>query len=94
MAEIWRTHDRFGWEVVLTEARRVHILSEHDEFAELMLEVRATVERPDMVLHDRQYAHRENHYRRTPPTHQWMKVVVNYSPVPPQGTWEGTIITA
>jgi hypothetical protein len=37
---------------------------------------------------------REIHYPRTPSGQGWMRVVVNYRPVPPQGTWAGEVITA
>ncbi len=94
MAELWRTEDRLGREVFLTDARLDHILAEHDELADSLDEISTTVERPDLVRRDRRYAHRENHYRRPSPDQLWMKVVVHYRPVPPQGTWEGEIITA
>jgi hypothetical protein len=74
--------------------RRDHIISEQAELAYFMDAVRIRGERPDLVRRDRQYAHRDNHYRRASPDRLWKKVVVNYRPVPPQGTWEGEIITA
>jgi hypothetical protein len=94
LAEIWRTGDRHAREVVFTTARQDHILDEHDDMAELMDDVRVAIEQPDLVTRDARYARRENHYRRIPSTGGWIKVVVNYRPVPPQGTWEGEIITA
>ena len=57
-------------------------------------EVRATVDNPEVVTRDVTYAHRENHYRRTPSGRRRTKVVVHYRPVPPQGTWAGEVITA
>jgi hypothetical protein len=59
-----------------------------------MDEVRAAVEHSDLVVRDVGYPHREIHYRRTPSGQGWIRVVVNYRPVPPQGTWAGEIITA
>jgi hypothetical protein len=94
MEEIWRTSDRRGREVVLTSAYRDHILQEHDEMIDRLDEVRTAVEQPDIVTRDVKYRHRENHYRREPSGQGWLKVVVHYRPVPPQGTWAGEVITA
>ena len=52
------------------------------------------IEQPDFVTRDVRYHHREIHYRRSPSGQGWIKVVVNYRPVPPQGTWAGEVITA
>ena len=94
MATIWRTRDRLGREVVLTEERRRHILRKHPAMAGRLGEVRAAIAGPDFVNRDAAYPRRENHYRRTPSGRAWIKVVVNYRPVPPQGTWAGEVITA
>lgn len=94
MAEIWRTQDRAGREVVLTSAGLDHILQEHDEIADQLDEVQITIEQSDLITRDVEYRHRENHYRRAPSKRNWIKVVVQYRPVPPQGTWEGEVITA
>jgi hypothetical protein len=94
LAEIWRTQDRLGREVVFTEARRDHILDEHDDMADRLDAVRPAIDQPDYVTQDADYPHRENHYRRTPSGQRYIKVVVEYRPVPPQGTWVGKIITA
>ena len=94
MAVIKRLRDRAGREVVLTEARWAHILREHNELAGRRAEIRATVELPEFVSADADNAHRENHYRRLGPNEPFLKVVVHYRPVPPQGTWEGEVITA
>jgi hypothetical protein len=40
------------------------------------------------------YYHREIHYRRVASGQGFLKVVVQYRPVPPQGTWAGEVITA
>jgi hypothetical protein len=94
VATIWRTRDRLGREVALTEGRRDHILSKHPELAGRLGEARATVEGPDFVTRDAADPRREHHYRRTPSGRAWIKVVVNERPVPPQGTWAGEVITA
>ena len=62
--------------------------------ADRLDEVRISIEQPDYVTRDPRYHHREIHYRRTPSGKGWIRVVVEYRPVPPQGTWAGEIITA
>ena len=94
MAEIWRTRDRAGREVVLTSAGLDHILQGHDEIADRLDEVRAAIEQPELVTRDVEYRHRENHYGRSSFNKPWIKVVVQYRPVSPQGTWAGEVITA
>jgi len=94
VAEIWRTRDRAGREIVLTSARLDHILEEHDEIADRLDEVRMTIEQPDFVTRDARYHHREIHYRRVASGQGLLKVVVQYRPVPPQGAWVGEVITA
>jgi hypothetical protein len=94
VAEIWRTRDRAGREVILASAGLDHILQGHDEIADRLDEVRATIEQPDFVTRDARYHHRENHYRRMASGQGLLKVVVQYRPVPPQGTWVGEVITA
>jgi hypothetical protein len=57
-------------------------------------EIRLTVEQPSLVARDVKYPRRNNHYRRVLVEPGWLKVVVNYRPIPPQGTWLGEVITA
>ena len=71
-----------------------HIRQRHDEIAERLDEVRTAVEQPDFITRDSEYTRREIFYRRTPSGQGWLKVVVNYRPIPPQGTWAGEVITA
>jgi hypothetical protein len=94
VAEIWRTQDRAGREVVLTSARLDHILRRHDDMSSRLDEVRTTIEQPDLVTRDVEYRHRENHYGRSLFDQPWIKVAVQHRPIPPQGTWAGDIITA
>jgi hypothetical protein len=94
LAEIWRTRDRAGREVVLTSARLDHILRRHDDMTSRLGEVRTTIEQPDLVTRDVEYRHRENHYGRSSSNQPWINVVVQYRPVSPQGTWMGEVITA
>lgn len=91
---IWQTRDRRGREVKFIAAGQGHILRKHDYMAELMEEVRQAIEHPDVVARNARYPRRENHYRRIPVTGKWIKVVVKYRPVEPQGTWAGEIVTA
>lgn len=90
----WQTQDRNGREVAFTQSAHDHILDEHDDMADKLDDVRIAIERPDLVTRDVRYGRRENHYWRIPTTGRWIKVVINYRPVPPQGTWEGEVITA
>lgn len=94
MAEIWRTRDHVGRVVILTQVGLDHIRVRRGEFAIRMGEVRDVVEHHGIVTRDRQHAHRECFYRREPSRSGFIKVVVHYRPVPPQGTWEGKVITA
>lgn len=94
MADIWPTRDRFGRDVFLTREGRSHIVMRHAVMADRLNEVRTAIEHPDRITRDIVRRHRENHYLRTTSEPGWIKVVVQYRPVPPQGTWEGDIITA
>jgi len=81
MAAVWRTTERLGREVVLTEARLTHILGQHPELVGRLDEIRLTVETLGEVRRDGEYAPRENHYRRLGPARRMVKVVVHYRPV-------------
>jgi hypothetical protein len=94
VATIWRTTDRLGREVTLTTEGWAHILRKRAMLAGRLDEVRAAVEAPDFVNADAQSPRRVNHYRRTPSGRAWIKVVINYRPMPPQGTWAGEVVTA
>jgi hypothetical protein len=94
LTESWREVDYRGREVIFTPKSREHILRRHDDIAARLDEIRGAIARPDLVTRDIKYRHRENHYRRTPSGLGWFKVVVQYRPVPPQGTWIGEVITA
>jgi len=91
---IWQTVDRDGRTVTLTEADWAHILDEHREMVGRDPDIHRTVERPNFVTRDATHAHGENSYLRVAPGPLYLKVVVRYRPVPPQGTWAGRIITA
>ncbi len=90
----WQTRDRLGREVILTEARLAHIRDGHPDMASRIADARATVDPPERVNRDATRPHREVSYRRTSSGRHWLRVVVHYRPVPPQGTWAGTVITA
>ena len=92
MAVIERFRDRAGREVVLTDAGRAHILGRRPRMAGQLDQIPAAVETSEVVTRDRKYPRRENHYRRMGDL--YLKVVVNYGPVPPDGTQQGTVITA
>ena len=94
MDEIWQGQDRFERKVTLTPQRQEHIFIEHSDMEDRLDYVRLTVEQPNFVTRDRRYPHRENFYRSEPAGSRWIEVVVHYRPVPPQGTWEGEVITA
>ena len=93
-ATIWRTRDALGREVAFTDVGRAHILSRHPDLADRFDDVRTAIEAPDRVTQDRTYPRRNIFYRRTPSGRRWLRVVVNYGPVPPQATWAGHVITA
>ena len=62
--------------------------------ADRLDDVRAAIEHPDFVAQDVRFHHREAHYRQLASGQGFLKVVVQYRPVPPQGTWAGEVITA
>ena len=68
--------------------------AKHPNMAERLADARVAVEAPDFARRDALRAHGENHYRRPAPGAAWIKVVVHYRPIPPQGTWVGEVITA
>jgi hypothetical protein len=94
LVEIWTTHDRLKRDVVLLAKGVGHIRERHGSMADRLDEIRIAVEQPDLVTRAIDYERRENHYRRRPSGKAWTKVVVQYRPVPPQGTWRGEVITA
>jgi hypothetical protein len=77
MADIWRTRDRFGREVVLTEAGMEHILERRPRMAGRERDIRAVLEDPKQVNRDAQHPDRECFYggRGDGP---YLKVVVAY----------------
>ena len=89
---IWQTSDRSGRTVSLTPAGWTHIVDGHGEMAGREVRVLAAVERPDLVTRDADYPRRECHYRRVSPR-RYLRVVVNYRPVPPD-EWAGEVVTA
>lgn len=93
MAILWKTVDRLGRPVVLTDEGWTHILFEHDSMAHRIHEVRDAVAFADEVVHDRTFAHREIHYRERGSGKSWLRVIVHYRPRDPSG-WAGEVITA
>lgn len=57
-------------------------------------DVQTTVEAPEVVTRDTEYMHREVYYRRPTGRQLFLRVVVLYRPVPPQGAWTGEVVTA
>ena len=94
MATVWRTRDRLGRAVVVTEADWQHIVAQRAPAVPSLGDIRAAVETPDVVNADARYPRRENHCRRAGAAGSYLKVVVAYRPVPPQGTWAGRVVTA
>lgn len=95
MATIWRTVDRIGRRVRLTDDDWAHIMDRHaDEMTGREADVRLAVETPDHIHAAAEHAHREVFYRSFGPERPMLRVVVHYRPVPPQGTWSGHVITA
>lgn len=94
MTEIWRTRDRRERVVVFTSKGRDHIVQRRPQLTGRLDEVRTAIEHPTLIARDAKYPRRENHYLRTVGGPGWIKVVVNYRPIAPQGAWFGEIITA
>lgn len=60
VAAIWRTQDRMGRDIELTDARWTHIMEDHEnDMTGREEDVRATVERPDRVTADANDPRRE-----------------------------------
>lgn len=57
-------------------------------------DIQVVISRPTVVTKDPKYRRRENHYGRTSSEPGFIKVVVQYRPVPPQGRWDGEVITS
>lgn len=83
-----------GREVALTDDGWAHILRQRRDARPAEEEVRAAVATADPVVLDARFPHRRNHYRRRSASGRYLKVVVNYRPVWPQGTWTGEVVTA
>lgn len=96
MPETWRTRDRIGRHVVLTDAAWSHIVTKRNGAPPDPSEIRAAVEDPDFVAADAAFPRRESCYRRrrSGAGGRYLKVVVRYHPTPPDGTWAGEVITA
>ena len=94
MDEIWRTRDNFDRVVYLSRVKLAHIRSRHKEFADRLVDIRSTIEKPDFVARHRLREHRECFYREEAPGKELIKVIVHYRPIPPQGTWIGEVTTA
>jgi hypothetical protein len=93
LAVIWETTDRLGRLVVLTTEHWEHVVAEHNELAGYEEEVRLAVAYADEVRRDREFAHRDVHYRHTGIGSLWLRVVVHYRPAEPSG-WAGEVITS
>ena len=89
MADIWRTRDRFGREVVLTDRGWAHILAGHPELLGREGDFRGVVETSDFVNFDADHANRENHYRWSVGDGLHLKVCVEYAAIGP-----GAVVTA
>lgn len=93
MAAIWETVDRFGRSVSLSESRWDHIVAARSPHLLSPDAIRGIIEFPAEITLDADYAHRECFYSdRT--FGLGLKVVVQFRPVSPQGTWVGAVITA
>lgn len=91
----WQVEDARGRPVELAEAGWSHIIEHHrDDMAERESDIRLAVEAPDHVNADVDYAQREVCYRSLGRGRRFVRVVIHYQPVSPQGSWRGRIITA
>ena len=69
------------------------IARDHPDVARREQDVADAIERPAMVLQDRDHAGRKHHMTRTP-AGQWLKVVVDYESDPRSGREQGSVLTA
>ena len=81
VAELWRTTDRLGREIVLTDSGWLHVLVGHPEMIGCEGDVRAAVGEADFINRDADHAHRENHYRVVA-GRVHLKVCVEYAATP------------
>jgi hypothetical protein len=93
MEEIWEAQDRFGRLIKFTNTAWEHILAEHADFEIEHQDIRLTIERAEEIVRDRNYQHREIHYRQYKSGPLWLRVIVHYRPTEALG-WVGNIITA
>ncbi len=93
MTGIWETVDRFGRAVSLSEERWNHIVAARGRQGPSLDAIREAIETAAEITFDADYAHRECFYSNRS-LGASLKVVVQYRPVPPQGAWAGTVITA
>jgi len=92
---IRRGWERLGWDVALMVVGSAHILvGQANDLTGREAEMGEAVARAETIPEDARDARRECHYRRVGPGHRLLKVVVGYNPVPPLGTWIGTVVTA
>ena len=90
----FRVPDYEGVEVVCTAHRwAVKVDDQHTELGERRQEVMDAIERPRLVLRDRDHPNRK-HLMARGPAGRWLKVVVDYAPDPATGDQLGTVVTA
>lgn len=88
MADVWRTRDRFGRDVTLTDAGMAHIVRRRPDMVGSQAAIKETVEAPERVMRDALHPDRECHYRRIS-DRRLLKVVIGYG-----AEGHGTVITA
>ena len=89
-----RVRDYEGVEVLCTrEHWTSKIERDHPDVVGREQDVAEAIERPAMVLQDRDHAGRKHHMARTPTGH-WLKVVVDYEQDPRSGRERGSVLTA
>jgi hypothetical protein len=93
VAILWKTVDRLGRPVVLTDEGWTHILSRHEDMVAYGRDVRLAVEFADEITIDARYQRRNVHYLRASGGRPPMRVVVNYQPEA-RSEWIGVVITA
>ena len=91
---LFLVRDYEGVGVVCTIERWVtKVLQQHPELVDRRQGMVDAIERPQIVLRDRDHSSRKHHMIRTA-TGQWLKVVVDYEPDPLTGEQRGTVVTA
>jgi hypothetical protein len=99
MAELLHCTDRWGRDIILTDAQwDGHILPGHGELTGNLSCIREALENPTLVNHDVLNPNGENFYclaaLPAPFDQVYLKVCVRFTLLAPNGPWRGEVVTA